>query len=198
MWYVWLQSVTGDWTVTMRQSSLALYWFRFLNFCLIKQNFVWCGVPQQMWASQPDQLFHLWWLPNCPPIFNLLGQRKNSHTVSYKDANFYCILRKSGGGKKVSENWQVLLFHAFRLSLQGFSVDIDSRFSEVNSKLTIGDLSGVVWKAAAEHHSVFKSGLEWHAIRGKFFWLCCKNHPSILLQHSLALCCSWLVWLTAN
>lgn len=98
MWYVWLQSVTGDWTVTMRQSSLALYWFRFLNFCLIKQNFVWCGVPQQMWASQPDQLFHLWWLPNCPPIFNLLGQRKNSHTVSYKDANFYCILRKSGGG----------------------------------------------------------------------------------------------------
>lgn len=98
MWYVWLQSITVDWTVIVRQSSWALYWFCFLNLCLIKQKFMWCGVPQQVLASQPDQLSHLWWLPNCPLFFNLLGQRKNSHTVSYKDANLLYFKKK--GQKK--------------------------------------------------------------------------------------------------
>lgn len=95
---------------------------------------------------------------------------------TYPTSSLYTNLlkKKKGGGRYLPENWQVLLFHLFRLSLQGFSVYIDSQFSEINSKLTIGDFNWVVWKVAGDYRSVLKPGLYWHAILGKSFWLCQK------------------------
>lgn len=158
--YGLLCSIAVDWTVVMRQSSWALYWFCFLNLCLIKQIHVGWSFSTNVSIIARSAVSSVV-TSQLLTVFNLLGQKKKFSYCQLERCWFivFYLKKKKKGGRYLPENWQVLLFHLFRLSLQGFSVYIDSQFSEINSKLTIGDLNWVVWKVAGDYRSVFKPGL---------------------------------------
>lgn len=98
--YGLLCSIAVDWTVVMRQSSWALYWFCFLNLCLIKQIHVGWSFSTNVSIIARSAVSSVV-TSQLLTVFNLLGQKKK---FSYCQLErcwfivFYLKKKKRGGG----------------------------------------------------------------------------------------------------